>query len=243
MVNNIAFICYSHSSYSDVWDMFFGQLDEYLPNTKKYLFVDSIPNKISDKINVILYDNEDSYADRMSKCLKQINEEVCFFNHEDFILYDKPDVEILNKMIELVSEFNIDYIKLLKGDCHNGMDNILLEDSPIDNLYVIPRTGLSFVIQPSICKTESLIDIFTKCSGSGVHQIEIDGSNYVNESKYNGLFWYSGENKRGNAHWDSSVYPQGGMISKGKWNISEYPNELKKLSTKYDIELDDRGII
>ena len=242
MLNDIAFICYSHSTYSDIWDMFFGQVNKYLPDTKKYLFVDSVNRDITDDIEVILYNDSDSYTDRVVSCLKQVDEELCFYNHEDFVLYDKPDVGKLNELIKFLSEYNIDYIKLLRGDCHNGNDNLILEDMPISNLYWIPHTGMSFTIQPTLCKVSTLLDIFSSCPNKKVNEIEQVGSDYVNQSDINGVFHYNGEDKRGRAHWDSSIYPQGGMVSEGKWNVSEYKSELEKLSLEYNVTLSDRGV-
>ena len=76
MINNVAFICYSHSEYSDVWDMFFGQLNKYLPDVKKYLFTDKVNKTIPDNINVITYDNSLSYSYRVAHCLEQIDEKI-----------------------------------------------------------------------------------------------------------------------------------------------------------------------
>tara|TARA_R100001509_G_scaffold134071_1_gene87622 strand:- start:1045 stop:1776 length:732 start_codon:yes stop_codon:yes gene_type:complete len=243
MLTNIAFICYSHSSYSDLWDMFFGQVSKFLPGVKKYLFVDSLPKHVDDDITVITYDDSECYATRVKNCLSKVSEDLCFYNHEDFIIYDTPKVDKLNELIELVSSKNIDYVKLLRGDCHNGYDNIALKHIPIDNLYYIPHTGLSFTIQPSIFRVSDLSEIMINCSDSGVHQIEESGSSYVNNSNLHGLFWYAGENKRGSHHWDSSVYPHGGMISKGKWCASIYKNELDELSCRYGIDLNKRGVV
>ena len=41
---------------------------------------------------------------------------------------------------------------------------------------------------------------------------------------------YKGENKRGAHHYDSSVYPYiATAIVKGKWNVTEYKNELTNI--------------
>ncbi len=239
-------ICYSHSSYSDLWDMFFGQIDKYVPGTKKYLFTDSVNRDISDDINVIQYDDADSYSNRVASCLKSVEENTCLFHHEDMILYDKPDIDKLNEMVNFVSEYNIDYIKLLKGGHEN---DIQLEDMPIKNLYWIPHSSekLSFAIQPTIWKTKKLLEVYEYATPSelvgnvAVGNFEINASDYVNDSDINGLYWFSGEDKRGKHHWDSSVYPHGNMIFKGKWVYSEYGDELNYLHKNYEIDKNIRG--
>ncbi len=42
-------------------------------------------------------------------------------------------------------------------------------------------------------------------------------------------------------HWDSSLYPYGNMIFKGKWVYSEYGKELSELHKKYGIDKNNRG--
>ncbi len=240
-------ICYSHSSYSDLWDMFFGQVDKYLPNTKKYLFTDSVNRKLPSDIHVVEYNDFDSYSDRVAFCLKEVEEDICLFHHEDMILYDEPNINQLNEMTKFVSEYNIDYIKLLKGG-HEG--DIKLEDMPIENLYWIPHTSdkLSFAIQPTIWKTKKLLEVYKNATPSNlvgnvaVGNFEINASDYVNSSGIQGLYWFNNEDKRGQHHWDSSVYPHGNMIFKGKWVYSEYDKELNNLHEEYKIDKNNRGV-
>lgn len=43
--------------------------------------------------------------------------------------------------------------------------------------------------------------------------------------------------KRGMSHYDSSIWPYiATAIVKGRWNFSEYPNELKYLFDEYSIK-------
>jgi hypothetical protein len=245
--NNIAFICYSHSEYSDVWDMFFGQLDKYLPNIKKYLFTDKVNKIIADDINVITYDDKLSYSDRVSYCLSSIDEEICLFHHEDMVLYNSPDLESLNKLYELLINYNIDYIKLLKG---GHIEDIKLEDIPINSLYYIPHTGykLSFAIQPTLWKVNKLLEVYKNSStttltgNKAAGNFELSASDYINNSDILGLYWFNNETKRGAHHYNSSVYPHGNFISKGKWVYSEY-NELEELHNKYNINKNIRGTV
>jgi hypothetical protein len=50
--------------------------------------------------------------------------------------------------------------------------------------------------------------------------------------------------KRGSLHFDSIVYPYiATAIIKGKWNLSEYPNELGDLLNEYKIDKSIRGVV
>ena len=62
--------------------------------------------------------------------------------------------------------------------------------------------------------------------------------------KIRGLYTHNGEPKRGELHWDTSVYPYiATAIVKGKWNLSQYEKELGMLLRKYIIDPSDRGTI
>jgi hypothetical protein len=54
---------------------------------------------------------------------------------------------------------------------------------------------------------------------------------------------FPNESQRGIAHWNSSVYPHGNMIFKGKWTYSEYKKEIDILCEKYSIQKETRGVI
>jgi hypothetical protein len=69
-----------------------------------------------------------------------------------------------------------------------------------------------------------------------------NASGYVNNSGIQGLYWFNNEDKRGQYHWDSSVYPHGNMIFKGEWVYSEYDKELNNLHEEYKIDKNNRGL-
>jgi hypothetical protein len=156
------------------------------------------------------------------------------------VLYDKPNLIKIEDLYNFLSEYKVDYIKLLKG---GHVQDIPLDKMPIDNLFWIPHTNLSYTNQPTIWKMDSLKLVFEKTPNTSIRDFEIKASNYVNTSNLLGLYWHAGEEKRGLYHWDSSVYPFGGMISKGKWVYSEYNKELTYLHKKYDVDKTLRGVI
>ena len=246
-MRNVAFICYSHSEYSDVWDLFFGQLNTYFPKVKKYLFTDKVTEKTLDDIQIVTYDDTTSYSQRVVECLKKVKEDLCVFHHEDMVLLDKPDITKLTEICDFIRKYKIEYVKLLKGG-HN--EDIKLDGMPIDNLFWVPHNtngiSVSFAIQPTIWKVKYLLEVFTNSGESNlkgnvaVGDFELTASEYINNSTINGLYWFNNEPKRGLHHWDSSLYPHGNLISKGKW-ASEYNDTLKTLHKKYNINKNLRG--
>ena len=58
------------------------------------------------------------------------------------------------------------------------------------------------------------------------------------------LFHYNNEPKRGMHHYDSKIYPYiATAVVKGKWNLTDYPQELIKILNKNNINVDKRGKI
>ena len=204
------------------------------------LFTDKT-TMVIEGVNVIEYDVNTEYSDRIYKCLQKVEGDTIFFHHEDMVAYDEPDKNVLNDIVDLVKNYNVDFVKLLKGGNHT---DIIIEDIPVKNLYYIPLNGLSYTVQPSIWKRDSLLQIHRMCPNVSVRNIELVGSDYLNKKQDTfGLYWYAKESKRGMHHWNSRAYPNGNMISKGKWIYSEYGKELTQLHEQYKINKNTRGTI
>ena len=58
-----------------------------------------------------------------------------------------------------------------------------------------------------------------------------------------GLYYYDNEKKRGENHYDSSIYPYiATALVRGKWNITEYEEDLSGLIKNYNININERGV-
>lgn len=246
-IETTPFICYSHSSYEDMRIVFFSRLQKYLPQAiNLVLFTDKIVTPPPPGVRVIFFDESLSYSDRVASCLDQLQEDVCVFHHEDMILYDIPDIVMLNAYIHTVGSGNLDYIKLLKG----GETRDIEIPGAYNTLYALPHDyALSFTIQPTIWKVNSLREVYsqaTKTTVSGAHAIgnfELLGSEYINKTLIRGAYHYSGEDKRGGNHWNSRVYPHGNFLFKGQWTYGEYKPELDELFDEYSIDPNIRGTV
>ncbi len=238
MKENITLFMYSHSSYSDVWGPFFKQSEKFTPEYKKVLFSDDDLGKTPENWTFIKYDDNDSYSDRMYKCLEQIETELCFLHHEDMFLYDMPNKQVLSLYEDIVLNDDIDFIRLLRS-----VDAPSFNYKGINTLSAIPNhSHYFFSVQPSICKTDSLIKIYKNTKVDHIRQFEPLVQQVCRDLKIKGLFHYNEEPKRGDHHYDSSVYPYiATAIVKGKWNLSDYPIELGEILIKNNINVDIRG--
>tara|TARA_R110002012_G_scaffold157100_1_gene318133 strand:+ start:274 stop:996 length:723 start_codon:yes stop_codon:yes gene_type:complete len=238
MKENITMIMYSHSSYSDVWAPFFNQSEKFTPEYKKILFSDDDLGKTPHNWDFIQYEESDSYSDRMYKCLEKIETDLCFLHHEDMFLYAAPDKELLSIYENIVLNEDIDFIRLLRS-----VDIPSFRYRGIETLSPVPsHSQYFFSVQPTICKTKSLLRIYQNTKIDHIRQFEPHVQQVCRDLKIKGLFHYNQEPKRGDHHYDSSVYPYiATAIVKGQWNLSGYPEELGNILIKNNINADKRG--
>lgn len=241
-MKDVAFILYSHTDYSDVWEAFFGQTEEYLPESfPRYMFVDmkcDTLRETPDDFGVVYYDDTEPYSSRVVSCIGNIREEFCIFQHEDMMLYDEPDMKKISEYLEVLrKDEELDFVKLLKGGD--------VEDIPYgehEDLFLVKEWLLA--IQPAIWKTSSLKKVFQSLKGMGIWELEREAQEVCREMGIKGVYCYNGEPKRGKFHWDSSVYPYiATAINKGRWNVAEYGAELEEIFHEYEIDRSKRGLI
>lgn len=230
-------LLYTHTDCKDVWKIFFNQIDKYLPNIEKIILVNKDDHNIPFEYQKIFYNDNLNYTKRITQCLNELNNETILFIHEDMILFDNVNHNKISDFIELIEKNKADFIKLIKVDI--GDDKT--EYYP--NLIKTPQE-LMFSVQPTICKSNKLKNIFSLFD-CNIWDFEKQASNACLHFKYVNCFMASAEKdkKRGLFHYDSSIFPYiATAIVKGKWNYSEYKNELDILFDNYKINKHERGI-
>jgi len=238
-MKDLALIIYTHSDYKDVWVPCFGQMDKYWEDGIKYIFVDKMVIEIPRGYTPIIYNDKDKYTKRVAHCLSQIKEDICLFQHEDMFLYNKPKFDILAEYVKIVKDGVATGIKLLKG---GEISDIPSSVHPY--LKEIPETSKwLFAIQPTIWDIKSLLHIYSNTPGETIWEFEINVQQICKDRKYNILYSYMGEPKRGKFHWDSLAYPYvATAISKGRWLISIYNDILPPILREYNINPRLRGV-
>jgi len=232
-----AIIVYTHTDVSDVWSPFFGQTSEYLSDFKKYIFINSNSDLIPNDYITCVYDDNEVYRKRFLSCLRQIDDEYVIIHHEDMFLYDKPDIDrLINYKNRLTNQYS--FIKLIRGGNGEGQsDEVYPELKKIDKSF-----DYIFAIQPTIWKTDKLIELLEYSGGDSIWEFEIAAQKTCKDRNILGYYVDDGGIKRGRLHWDSKVYPYiATAVVKGKWNTKEYKIELEKISQKYNIDFKIRG--
>ena len=240
MKDKITLVMYSHSTYSDVWPMFFNQSEKLLTNYKKVLFCDDDLGILPEDWGFIKYNDDDNFSERVASCLAKIDTPLVFFHHEDMPLYNTPDYGLLDNYENIVLSENVDFIRLARStdECHfNYKAHKTLFLASYHSPYF-------FAVQPSIFKTDRLLEIYKNTKINHIGEFETRAQKVCRDNKIKGLFHYDNEEKRGIFHYDTNVYPYiCTAVSAGKWNLSEYPDRLKELLEENQIDHTIRGVI
>jgi hypothetical protein len=227
---SVPIIVYTHTDMKDIWPMFFGQLKKYIGDTKVYVAVNEDDTQISDYIRII-YDDKKQYTERWKEILDKVEEETFMFIHEDMILFDKLNFQLLEKCIGYVNDEMLDSVKLiLAGD--------EFQQWPIDNTLVTNQYS-KFSIQPTITRKDIFKEKVNGVSPLNIWQFE----EAITTTGRDFMIKIGGERKRGIYHYDSLVFPYiATAINKGKWNLVEYQEELNPMFEEYNINPFERGM-
>ena len=225
-------VIYTHTDMKDVWSMFVGQLKKYITDHKVYVCVNQEDETIPSEYIQIFYDDTKQYTDRLKDLLPQIEEDLLFFMHEDMILFDTPNLDLIQKYSTYVDEEKVDSVKLI----YVGEDfTEWLEDSTL-----VMNQYAKFSIQPTLLKKSLLQYLVEANPNKNIWTFEASISTYGSDF----MVHLGMEKKRGIFHYDSLVWPYiATAINKGKWNTSEYSQELDILAKEYNIDLSERGTV
>jgi hypothetical protein len=249
--NAIALAINSHECSEDIWEMYFGELFEkgwHNMFCKIYIFSSrqaSLPGCCKEhNVELITYNPKHPYNLQYLSCLKKIKEEILVTSNEDCIPSGSLKQLDFLRIVEIMQRKSVqaDFIKCVRGE------EVIMR-SDFKNLYYIdPNSPMYFTQQVSIWKKRKLLEVYSMCESShiarkGGIQQEILGSRVCREQGHIGYLYYNGEAKRGLYHYDSSIIPHiCTAIVGGRWNISEYRNELEWLTKKYKVTMAKRGV-
>jgi len=250
-MQNLSLIINTVSKNADIWPMFFGQIEKHTSEgffKKKYVFVDECDEPVPEGYEVVLYEKDKMYREQFAGCIKSVPEEYCVYISEDYILYDGIDVERIEEYISILEDNkDLSFIRFVKGGIIE-MSYLHYQHHP--HLYEIYNfLPYFYTNQAAVWKTRTLEKIHQH--GPNLH---IGNTDYANSFEFQatktceklgiqGTFCYYDEPKRGIYHYDSSTFPHiCTALVKGKWNLSEYKEELGPFLVEYDIDVNKRGI-
>jgi hypothetical protein len=240
-IKNLAYVTYTHSNCADVWNAYFARLDKCTNSSIDSYVLSNVNADTYQNHTFLLYDDNQSYSDEFVRILNSIPQEYFIYMQEDFILYSDVDLDRIREYINILeNDKNISYIRMIK--CGDVTDRKYTE-----NLYYVSPDGKqnksvnSFSMQPTIWRKSDFINLYKMTAALRFGE-SLDYAKSMNILNMNGLYHYAGEPKRGGNHYDTKVFPYiATAIVKGKWNVSEYPDELKVLFREFNIQPLKRG--
>tara|TARA_B110000908_G_C10216271_1_gene432975 strand:- start:59 stop:1726 length:1668 start_codon:yes stop_codon:yes gene_type:complete len=245
MINPIDFsyVIYSHSSFSDCWRMSINQAKECLPKNCKKIYLLSDESQLTTDafscfendrmIELITYGNEQKYTNRLVKAFNKMHQKYDFvyFVHEDMPLMSNVNKVYLNSLLHYMNNSKEFYIKLVDTNYVDDKQNHDSFPGLVKNFG-----GYSFSVQASLLKPDHLVS-FLKNFNEDIYGLE----QMCLESNFR-FSAVKGVLKVGKYLLTNNHFPHvSTAISKGKWCTDEWPEQIKYLSNKYNIDLSIRG--
>jgi|GEM_PF-4929203 len=249
-MNNIALIINTISTNSDIWEMFFKQLQKHAPHElfdKKYVFVDKSDKELPPGYEVVYYDTDTKYQEQFTSCIGDVSEKYCVYISEDYILYENIRADLIKEYSTILDNNpTISFIRFMKGGIVDvGFPPYRHYKDLFELSNVLPYF---YTNQAALWRTRDLEKIHH--DGPNLHignedwenSFEFQATKTCQELGIKGLYCYYNEKKRGLYHYDTIVFPHiSTALIKGKWNVSEYPVELGELLKVYNIDTSTRG--
>jgi len=233
-------VTYTTSKYADVWPMHFGQLSVHARGVKSYAFSDLESEKIwnFDEHRLVKYSESDPYWKQYIECLDSVEDEYIVYLQEDFILYSDIRIDEIERCVDFLGSTEFDYVRLIRCGYSTPLDHPVGE-----NLYAVKmESSDAFSMQATLWKKSRLKELYAHVRSQKWLESESwnEGARFLG---IKGAFTYHGEHKIGAFHYDSVVYPYVcTAINKGKWNIDQYPDVMKIMFERYNIDPNKRGI-
>lgn len=244
MIKDLAITTWSHSSYSDIWPMYYGQFEINAPFFKHYMFINKHTQKIPKYCSEIINNENNKFSQRLCYSLDKVSEKNIIWMQEDFVFYDKVKKTEIEEINNFLNESDYSFVRLMKSGVEGGKSinkNLSIYEIPYNCNYF-------YCLQAAIWKKKDLHHLFKTYRPKNMMDAELYGSQTMRGLGMKGCYVYKGEDKRGNLHYDSSVYPyistalHGGSHGKpAKWQTSLYKKELSELFLKYEIDPNKRG--
>jgi len=250
MKNDLVVTTWSHSSYSDIWEMYYGQYKKHASFLNHYMMINEVNDDFPENCIPLENNEDEKFYKRLTGCLSRLDNKNIIYSHEDFILYGNVSEVYLDALTDFLNQSDYSFIRLIKsGFASNWPSGNLVEDDL--NLYEIPMVSpYVFSLQAAIWKRQDLIRLFEFYRPKDLMASEVQGSNACRAINMKGCYIYDDEEKRGNLHYDSSGFPyvstalHGGSHGRpARWQMSLYPDELGRLTKEYNIDVNERGVL
>ena len=253
MLDDLSVVVNTHSSASDVWPIFFRQLEKHFINQagnksfdgEIYVFTDD-NEEINGSYQSVVYDKADSFTKQYLQCLNSVKSDFILYLNEDYLLYDDVDLQKLDDYLGILKNIeNLAFVRLTRGP--NFTKNRINDD-----LFYLSHEQPFFYSQTAaIWKKDALAQIHKNGPDAGIGasgvidgHFEVAANQVCKDLKLQGVVAYNQEPLRGEHHYDCQSFPYiASAVVKGAWNLKEYSKELLPLLRDHKINPQERGWI
>lgn len=249
MKNDVVVTTWSHTSYSDIWEMYYGQYKKHAPFLDHYMMINKLTDDFPAGCTPLVNNENEKFYKRLIDSLSSINNKNIIYAQEDFVLYDDVDEEYLDSVVSFLNNSEYDFVRLIKSGFHPRGDHGHLVDEKL-HIWEVPKScQYLYNLQATVWKRAALIKLFSFYRPENMMQAELQGSHACRLIGIKGCYIHNGGKLRGRLHWDSVGFPfissalHGGSHGKpAQWAVSEYP-ELKELLEEYSLDPNIRGVM
>lgn len=234
MVRDLTIVTHTHTDCKDLWDPYFDSYNKFFNHSNHIVLINQQRDEVEHK--QVIYTDTDKYSSRLFNCLQNVKTTYILVDFEDMILYDTVEVDELSRIITVMDQHTeLMYTRLIKS----GITSVNYFDV---NLFKMDDSDFLFSLTPTIWRTEKLFNVLAELQNLSIWDLEVQGSALLQTKNIQSLYYYNNSKARG-GHYDSTIYPHiCSAILKGKWNLSEYSQELLPIIQKYKIDINERGV-
>jgi hypothetical protein len=234
-MQNLTLVTYTHSKASDVHDTYFNRVEKYFGINNHVVLCDvniSYPG-----LKMFIYDNEEKYYKQMVDALKMVDTDYVIYSQEDYILFDYVNKSKIKDLINILeNDGEVSFIRLI-----NSGINFNKIDYNNELFYLDKHNEYYFSTQITIWKTKDLIEMFETSKVETIWDEPLNSKFLMDLGKVGLCVKEKGDKVGG--HFNSSVYPYiATAIVKGKWNYSEYKEDLDLVFNEFGIDKEKRGV-
>lgn len=240
-MNIVPIVIYSHSEYSFLWKALIPLIQKYAPDfIIHFCFEENADTELIKSFNIptnwIIHKYDDSliWTNKVKFILSNISEEYVLFIHDDWLLINNINTNIISEMVNFMKVYNCSFLLSYSHISVTSKQEGIF--SGYDDYYYYKES--SHIFQPAIWK-KSVLEMFCNLNKSKVQNEDSDCLNFM--SQFN---CYSVQNIKTVTSLrttNSLMFPHMHALSQGLWNFTKYPI-LKPFLESFGIDTNTRGI-
>ena len=223
-------VTYTNSNCADVWPVYFGQLDRFLPNLPRFALSDVfLPEKYCRHESTFIYSDDNTFSSHWTDALACVEWPYILYMQEDYILHSPVDPSLFADCIDVLeSNPRYSFVRLLPSGLKKGSRVFRHDLVEVDHEDSYP-----FSMQASVWRKRDLVHM--------LNTVRIRSIREESDARFKDFFRASG--MLGLCKTEIALpYVITGVVNK-KWNFVPQlgGSHLRQLLAEYGIDPERRG--